>query len=293
MTRRGWLFFCAMGVIWGLPYFLIRIAVRQLDPGVVVLGRTAPAALVLAPLVVKQGQLATLRRHFGWICAFGFLEFGVPWYVMSNAEEHLTSSLTSLLICCVPLLAVIVHRFRRGEERVTLRRYLGLAIGTLGAASLVGLDLGHGNLKWIALMGIVCVGYTFGPIVLATKLKDVPGPTVVMGATAVVSIAWIPWAITHWPRHVSAETVECLATLSLICTVAAFLVFFELVKEAGASRSLVVIYVNTAIAVALGVIGLHEPLTAGIVAGFPLVVVGSFVATTAGRASPQLVAQGS
>src|ERR1700691_1057143 len=103
MSRRGWAYFLAMAVIWGLPYLLIRVAVRQLDPGVVVFLRTAPAALLLTPLVIVRKQWNALRENIGWIAVFGIVEFGVPWFLMSTAEEHITSSLTSLLICCVPL----------------------------------------------------------------------------------------------------------------------------------------------------------------------------------------------
>jgi drug/metabolite transporter (DMT)-like permease len=285
MSRRGWAYFLAMAVIWGLPYLLIRVAVRQLDPGVVVFLRTAPAALLLTPLVIARKQWHTLRENIGWIVVFGVVEFGVPWFLMSTAEEHITSSLTSLLICCVPLFAVVVQRIRRTEDHIHPRRYLGLGIGAVGVAFLVGLDVHGGNLTWIAFMMLVCVGYTLGPLVLALKLKDVDGPTVVMGATAIVALGWLPWSIAHWPTHVSNETWTCIAVLSLVCTVGAFLVFFQLIREVGATRAVVVTYFNTAIAVVLGIVGLHEPLTAGIVVGFPLVIVGCVVATSNPRST--------
>jgi drug/metabolite transporter (DMT)-like permease len=130
---------------------------------------------------------------------------------------------------------------------------------------------------------LVAVGYTLGPIILATKLTHVPGPVVVAGATMFVAICWVPWSIAHWPHHVSGETWSCVAVLSVVCTAAAFLVFFELVKEVGSSRSVVVTYFNTAIAVVLGITMLNEPLTAGIIVGFPLVLVGCILATGSRR----------
>lgn len=272
-----------MAVIWGVPYLLIRIAVRQLDPGVLVLARTAPVALLLSPLVSVRRQWVVLWRNLRWIAIFGVVEFGVPWYLMATSEKHITSSLTSLLICTVPLLSVVAQRVRRTEGHIARQRYLGLAVGALGVGLLVGLDLRGGSVTWMALMMVVCVGYTVGPIVLATKLRDVAGVTVVMGATAVVALGWVPWDVAHWPRHVSGETWLCIGILSIVCTAGAFLVFFELVKTVGATRATVVTYVNTAIAVVLGIIGLHEPLTVGIGLGFPLVIVGSIVATSSPR----------
>ncbi len=287
MSKRGWVLFLMMAIIWGIPYLLIRVAVRQLDPGVVVFLRTGPASLLLIPLVTIRRQWSDVVRHFGWIVVFGVVEFGVPWFLMSTAEEHITSSLTSLLICGVPLLSVVVQRLRRGEH-IETRRYLGLAIGACGVAFLVGLDLSGGTLTWIAMMALVCVGYTFGPMILATKLADVPGAAVTCGATGVVALAWAPWALTHWPSHVSGETWSSIATLSVVCTAGAFVVFSALVKEVGSTRAVVVTYVNTAVAVILGIVGLHEALTAGIMVGFPLVIVGCVIATS--RPRPALAA---
>jgi drug/metabolite transporter (DMT)-like permease len=284
MSRRGWVYFSLMALIWGIPYLLIRVAVRQLDPGVLVLARTGPAALLLLPVVLARHQLPALRKHLGWIAIFGVVEFGIPWYLMASAERHITSSLTSLIVCCVPLLSVVVLRFRNVETSVSRQRIVGLGIGAIGVALLVGLDLRGGTVTWIAFMLAVVVGYTVGPILLATRLKSVDGPTIVMGATAVVAILWIPWDLAHWPAHVSSETWQCVAVLSVVCTAGAFLTFFELIKEVGPSRATVVTYVNTAIAVVLGIVGLHEPLTIGIAIGFPLVLIGSVLATSS-RAS--------
>jgi drug/metabolite transporter (DMT)-like permease len=245
-----------------------------------VLLRTAPASLLLTPIVIARRQIPVLVKNARWIIVFAVIEFGIPWYCMSTAEKHISSSLTSLLICCVPLFAVLAQRLRRTEEHISRRRYLGLGIGAVGVAFLVGLDLRGGSITWIGLMMIVCLGYTIGPMILATKLAHVPGVVVVAGATAFVAICWIPWAVVHWPTHVSGETWSCMAVLSVVCTATAFLVFFELVKEVGSSRSVVVTYFNTAIAVVLGVVGLHEALTSGIVIGFPLVLVGCIFATS-------------
>lgn len=278
-----------MAVLWGIPYLLIRVAVRHLDPGVLVLGRTAPAALLLLPLVGTRRQFGVMAQNLKWIAVFGVVEFGVPWYLMATAEKHITSSLTSLLICAVPLISVVAQLIRRTEERINPGRFAGLVIGALGVAFLVGLDLGGGSVKWIGLMMIVCLGYTLGPIILATKLTHVPGFVVVAGATTLVAVCWIPWSIAHWPSHFSAETLSCVAILSVACTAGAFVTFFELVKEVGATRSVVVTYMNTAIAVVLGVIGLHEPLTVGIMIGFPLVLVGSIFATGKKQTMPSFV----
>ena len=269
-----------MGVLWGIPYLLIRIAVRQLDPGVLVLARTGPVAVLLVPLVLYRRQWSLLVRNVGWIIAFGVVEFGVPWYLMATAERHIDSSLTSLLICAVPMFSVLAAWLRRTGEHISAKRLTGLSVGAFGVALLVGLSIQGGSFEWIAFMLVVALGYTVGPIILATKLTHVPGPVVVAGATAAVALAWIPWSLGHWPATISPETWSAIGVLSIVCTAGAFLTFFELVKEVGSTRSVVVTYVNTALAVVLGIMLLNEPLTVGILLGFPLVLVGSVLATS-------------
>jgi drug/metabolite transporter (DMT)-like permease len=286
MSRKGVLLFLAMSTIWGIPYLLIRVAVRHLDPETLVLGRTLPAALLLAPLIIHRGWFRLTYKNLGWIGAFAFIEFGVPWYVMGSAEKHLTSSLTSLLVCMVPLFLVIAHKAQTRSEKIGGRRLLGLALGTSGVVLLVGLDVRGGSLFWVAAMFLVAIGYSIGPIILATKLAHVPGPAIVWGSVSLVSIVYLPWAGTHLPSHISAETIWCVATLSVVCTALAFIVFFELIQEIGAARSGVVTYANTAIAVILGVVLLSEPLKIGILVGFPLIVIGSVLATSSVKPVP-------
>lgn len=280
MTKRSWILFAAMAVLWGIPYLLIRVAVREITPGILVFGRTAPAALLLLPLVIHRRQFRLIIENAWWILVFGVVEFGVPWFFMGTAERHITSSLTSLIICGVPLVSIVFARYTSAHEPLHLKRLTGLLIGAAGVALLVGLDVGHGSGPWIVVMGIVCLGYAIGPLVLSTKLSQVPGPAVVCGATAMVALGWLPYAATHWPHHLATETWLSVATLSVFCTATAFLVFFALIKDIGSSRSLVVVYANTGIAVALGIIFLREPLTLGIIMGFPLIVAGSYLATT-------------
>jgi drug/metabolite transporter (DMT)-like permease len=89
----------------------------------------------------------------------------------------------------------------------------------------------------------------------------------------------MPYGLTHLPTQATTETWLAVAALSLFCTAAAFLIFNELIKEAGPSRAVVVTYPNTTLAVIIGIVGLHEPLTIGMLVGFPLVMLGSYWAT--------------
>jgi drug/metabolite transporter (DMT)-like permease len=271
--------FLALSTIWGLPYLMIRVAVREVDPATLVFLRTAPAALLLVPLAWRAGAFRALAGRWWWVCAYATIEFGVPWLLMSTAEQHLTSSVTGMLVATVPLLAVVVAKYTHPDEQFGPARLAGLGVGALGVGLLVGFDVAGSNWVWIAAMGVVVVGYTVGPVIISLRLDGVPGIAVVASSVAFVALAYAPFGMTHLPSHLSLNVFGAIAVLALVCTAAAFLIFFELIHEVGPSRTVVVTYPNTAIAVLLGVVVLSEPLTTGLLLGFPLIVVGSILAT--------------
>jgi drug/metabolite transporter (DMT)-like permease len=286
VTRKGWILFAALCLIWGLPYLLIRIAVREIDPGTLVFLRTAPGALLLLPWAAATGRLRPLLPVAGWVLAYTVCEFGVPWLLMSQAERQLTSSTTALLVASVPILAVVIYRFTGAHEALGAKRAAGLAIGALGVGALVGFDVSAANALGIAEMAVVCLGYTIGPLIIHTRLSDMPGPGVVGASVSLVALAYAPWGLTHLPTALSGSVVASVALLALVPTLIGFLVFFALILETGPARATVVTYVNPAVALLLGVLILHEPLTAGLLLGFPMIVVGSILAT---GPSPQLL----
>jgi drug/metabolite transporter (DMT)-like permease len=286
MSRRGWALFLAMSLIWGIPYLLIRVALRELSPPTLVFARTFPAALILLPLAVRQGQLRSVLRRWPWVLAFAIVEMAIPWLFLSRAEQHLSSSTAGLLIASVPLIAAVVYRLSPHTDRLSGRRLLGLAIGFAGVGVLVGFDLGHSNLVAIAEIGVVALGYALGPLIVSRRLHDLPSLGVLGVAISVTAVGYAPFALTRLPHHMETEVWASVVGLTLACTALAFLLFFALIAEVGPARSTVITYINPAVAVLLGVMILGEPFTTGIAIGFPLILAGSVLATV-GR-SPSL-----
>ncbi|HLK44539.1 MAG TPA: DMT family transporter, partial [Acidimicrobiales bacterium] len=196
---------------------------------------------------------------------------------------HLTSSVTGMLVASVPLVSCLVARVTHPDDHFGPARLAGLAMGAVGVGCLVGFDVGGSTWPWLLAMGVVVLGYTFGPVIISLRLTGLPSLGVVACAVTLVALVYAPWGATHLPRHTHWNVVGAIAVLALVCTAAAFLLFFELVREVGPSRSLVVTYLNTAVAVVLGVAVLSEPLTAGLAIGFPLIVAGSVFATRRSR----------
>ena len=135
----------AMSLIWGIPYLLIKIAVEGVSVPVLVLARTAVGAAVLLPLVMSRAAWTPVLRHWRPVLAFAFFEIIAAWFLLSDAERHLSSSLTGLLIATAPIIAAVLDRLT-GGERLSAKRITGLGVGLAGVAVLAGPGLagGHG-----------------------------------------------------------------------------------------------------------------------------------------------------
>jgi drug/metabolite transporter (DMT)-like permease len=280
VTRRSLLLFIAMSVIWGLPYLFIRIAVTDLSPGMLVFSRTAIAALILVSIALARGELRGLLKYWLPLVAFSAVEVGIPWFMLSSAEQKISSSLAGLLVSAVPLVGVIIATALGNREYLGLASISGLLLGIAGVGAIVGFDLRASN--WLALgeVGIVVVGYSVGPVILSRYLKDAPAVGVIAVALTISAIVYAPVAALQWPHAVpSLEVLGSIAVLAVVCTAIAFLLFFALIAEIGPVRATVITYINPAVAAILGVIVLHENFTLGMAVGFVLVVAGSVLAT--------------
>lgn len=129
MSRRGWILFAVMGVIWGIPYLLIKVAVADLTPASLVFLRTTIGALLLLPIAAGRHSIAPLRAHWRWILAYTAVEVAVPWFLLSDAERHISSSLAGLLIAAVPFVGALLALVTGGDDRLGVRRVLGLLVG--------------------------------------------------------------------------------------------------------------------------------------------------------------------
>jgi drug/metabolite transporter (DMT)-like permease len=290
VSKKGWLLFAAMGVIWGIPYLLIKVADESVTVPVVVFSRTALGALVLLPATLRSGQIGALRRHWRPLVAFAALEIIGPWGLLSAAEKHIPSSLAGLLIAAVPMIGIVVSRLTGGTEVLSPRRWAGLIIGLAGVAVLAASHLSGSG--WpIAEVLLVALGYSAAPLLAARRLAEVPVLPMTTACLSLAALVYAPAAILSWPSRVPpGRVIASLAVLGLVCTACAFVVFLELIKEVGPSRATLFTYVNPAVAVAAGVALLGEPFTATVAVSFVLILVGCYLATGAERdRGPELI----
>lgn len=282
MTRKGLILFIGLGIAWGIPYLLIKIAVGELEPAAVVFGRSLLGALILLPLALYRQQVIPVLKRWKPLLIFTAVEIVIPWYFLGSAEQKLPSSTAGLLLAAVPLAGVAIAFLFGTKERFGWRNWLGILIGTAGVAALVGLDVAGSDLIGVAELAVVVIGYALGPAILARFMSDLPAIGVITCALAIAAIVYIPIVPLTGavPTEVpSLPVILSIVTLAAVCSAAAFVMMFALVAEIGPTRMTTITYVNPAVAIAAGALVLGERITVVTVIGFVLVILGSYFVT--------------
>ena len=259
MSARAWTGFAALSLLWGVPYFFIKVAVDGgMSPAFIAWVRVVLAAAILLALAKRAGVLSSLRGHWPWLAVYALVEITIPFPLIAAGEQHVTSSLAAILIAAVPLfVALLAIRFDQAE-RASGRRLVGLLIGLGGVVVLMGIDVAGkpDELLGAAAILVAALGYAVGPMVLKRKFAQLD-PRAAMGASlAIAGVALTPFAALSPPQAMpDADVLASLAVLGIACTALAFVVLAALIAEIGPGRALVITYVNPVVAVALGVAG--------------------------------------
>ena len=221
MNARTWLVFVALGIIWGVPYLFIKLAVRELSPFDVAWGRITLAALILAPVAWRRRSLSVLNTHRGAVCAFGLLEFAIPYTLLALGERWIPSSVAGILIAAVPLTMVPISRLFGVHERLGWRRLGGLLLGVAGVATLVGFGTVSGASGWagVGCMVIVTTCYATGPLIVQRHLRQVDSVGSVAASLLVASaVLLVPAALTLPGHPPGGLALGSIAVLGILCT---------------------------------------------------------------------------
>lgn len=283
MSRRAVLLFLSVGVIWGTPYFFIKVGLEDLAPHEIVFLRCAIATVLLLPVAIRRRAVRPALSLWPFLLAFAALEMAGPWLLLSHAEQRISSGFAGLFLATIPLIGVIIAAILGERDALSGRRILGIGLGLGGVAMLVGLDSlgGHVDALSIVELVLVAIGYAVAPVIAARTMAHVPSIGVITMSLAAVAIGYAPIAIptlASGPAP-SLPAVGSVIALGVVCSAVAFMLFFALIAEVGPARATVVTFINPAVAVVLGALVLREPLTVGTLLGFPLVLLGSWLAT--------------
>jgi drug/metabolite transporter (DMT)-like permease len=275
------IYFGLVGFLWGIPYLLMKVAVEDFPPAAVVAGRTLIGASILIPIAIYRKKFNGAVLGFKFVAFYALLEMIGPWILITTAEQKISSGLAGLLVSTVPIFATIITSMRGDHSVWQFKRIFGIVVGFLGLILVVGIEslTGSADLLSIVMVLIASVSYAYAVIMILSNLPLVDGIAINGLAMALTTIFWGPVAIAQWPSNISMNSALSLIALGVLSTAFAFILFFKLMEDIGPARGSLVTYVNTAVAVVLGVIILKEPLTAGILIGLPLVLIGSYLAS--------------
>jgi len=284
LKRSSWIYFGLTGILWGVPYLLIRVAVApgQFTPAFVVFSRVAIGAALLIPYAAKRGVLKPAFKDFKWIALYGIIEMVGPWVFISQGETKVNSGLAALLIATVAIWATLLNGALGDKTVWHSTRLIGLAVGFVGICLVVGIESLQGKVNTVAilLLLLAAIGYSIAPALIRTKAPHLDGAAVNGLAMATTAVIYLPFAIAQWPHHhIRPNSIYSVIALGIFPTAICFVLFFKVLADIGNARASLVAYVNTGVAVLLGVIVLHEKLTTGIIVGLPLVLIGSYYAS--------------
>ena len=285
MSRRGLWLFIACGIAWGIPYAFIRVAVEQFDVATIVFARVVIGAAVLIPFAIHRKAIMPALKHWPWVLAFALIEMAGPWFLITNAEKTISSGLAGLLIAIVPFWGVFIAYWFLGDKSVKHPKTIfGLVVGFIGVFLLVGIDAFTAELDLLGVgaMVLASLGYAIAPAISSHKIGHLESSGVISLSLAIVAVIYAVPGLMALPAAVPTATIDgwfALAMLGIVCSAIAFILFFDLIKEIGSARATLITYPNTAIAFLIGIVFLSEPVTLGMILGFPLVLVGSYFAS--------------
>jgi len=281
VERRSWILLGLLAALWGASYLFIKIGLEDFSPAMVVFLRTLLAALVLAPLALHRGAMRGLRPLLWPIVVLAAVQVAVPFLLISWGEEEISSSLAGILVASAPILTALLAVFIDHEERPTLVGGLGIGVGIVGVALLLGVDVGGDSAALIGGLAVVLasLGYAIGGFYLKARFKEAQPIGVVTATMLASAILVLPVTLVSLPTDAPGlGPLAAIATLGAGGTGLAFVIFYTLIADVGPAKASIVAYIAPVFAVIYGVAFRNEAFTLATFVGMALILGGSWIA---------------
>lgn len=282
MSRRSWALLFVLGGLWGGSFFLTQIVIHELAPLPLVAARLSLAAAALLLYLRLAGiSFAPLRERAGDFVILGLLNNAVPFLLLAIGQTRMGGGLASILNATTPLWTILVAAVATSDERLTGQKLVGVALGIVGVAVLVGpqaFGAGHSvpAFAFAAILGATFCYALAG--VFSRRFKGVPPAVVATGQLCTSSLMLLPLVLGLYGPAVyaglSGGGAVALVALALGATALAFIFYFQVVAAAGATNASLVTFLVPASAILLGVIFHGEALTVEEIGGFALILAG-------------------
>lgn len=276
-----WFILLLLGAIWGASYFFIKVGGAEIPPFTFVAGRTLIAAVALIVLlIVRREPLPRTRRDYLVLIAMGIFNSVIPYTAITWGETHISSGLASILTAAMPLFTVIYAHYWTEDERLTLPKVAGIALGFVGVVILFLPDLRSGiQMEFWGELAVVVAAASYG---LATLIahKYIGGVSHVVASTgqlATAALFMLPLSLAFdqpLSLRPSLNALAALVTLALVGTAFAYILYYWLIEHTGATRTALVTYLIPITGVMWGALLLGEPIELEVLAGLVLIIAG-------------------
>ena len=281
MARRDTGLLLALAAIWGSSFLFIKLGVEEVEPAVVVLGRLLVGVLVLLPVVVARGSLPDFRAMWLPFVVLGALNNALPYWLLAFAETRIDSGLAAVMQASAPILTVVLATRIDPSQRVRGLRLVGIALGFVGVALLVGVQQGGQLVGALAVLGTATC-YALSVLYAGRAVRRVPALQVTSGQLTMGVLLAAPAALLQLPSEAPpAKAIAAIVALGVLGTGVAYVLYFTLISRAGASRAILVTYLVPGFALVYGALLLDEPVTASALAGLALILGGTALGTGA------------
>lgn len=281
VDRRSWILLGFLASLWGASYLFIKIGLEDFSPAMVVFLRTLLAAVVLAPLALRRGALRGLRPLLWPIVLLAAIQVAVPFLLISWGQEEISSSLAGILVASAPILTALLAVFIARDERPSAFGGVGIGIGIVGVALLLGVDVGGDSAALVGGLAVVVasLGYALGGFYLKARFREAQ-PIGMVAATMLASaVLVLPLALASFPADgPGLGSMAAMAALGAGGTGIAFVIYYTLIGSVGPVKTSIVAYIAPVFAVFYGVVFLDEAFTLGTLVGMALILSGSWIA---------------
>jgi drug/metabolite transporter (DMT)-like permease len=291
MKPRDLLDLTLLAALWGGSFLFMRYAVPDFGVVPLIWLRVALASICLLPLLLMKRQLGALRERAGAVAVMGLFNSGLPFLLIAWATLSITAGLASIMNAMTPVFTALIGALWLGD-RLDGRRSLGLLLGLAGVALLAAdkADFRPGGSGWaIVAMLLATACYGFAANHTRRYLQGVPALVNATGTQLVSALVLLPPALWSWPERMPGLGPWLAAlVLGVACSALAYLLFFRLIARVGASRAVTVTFLVPVFGTLWGALFLGEPVTASMLAGGAVVLLGTGLATgvIGGRPSP-------
>jgi drug/metabolite transporter (DMT)-like permease len=286
VDRRNWILLLALAALWGASYLFIKIGLDDLSPAGVVFTRTALAALVLLPFAIKSGGMSPLWRRAPGLFALGAVQVAGPFLLISAGERHIASSLAGILVASAPIFTAIFAIWVDQAERLSANGVVGVVIGILGVALLLGVDVSGSGLVGGLMVVLASAGYAIGGFALKRFFTGYQPLALVASTMTASAVMTLPLFLIDLPGNVGLDTIGAMSALGLGGTGIAFVIYYTLNREIGPTKTSLVAYIAPVFAVVYGVTLLDENFGPATALGIVLIIGGSWLAARSPARAP-------